>query len=102
MLDWVGCSLINLIRWRMHWEIVLVRVITVLGPTVAAGHDEDCIRPYYRVWHEHRFYHPVTEYLELGKSHITLFFRDLCAVIPVSVSVLAQVENSLADHLNLM
>ena len=86
----------------MHREIVLVRVITVLGPTVATGHDEDCIRPCHRVWLEHRFHHPVTDYLELGKSHITLFFRDLCAVIPVSVSVLTRVDNSLADHLNLM
>lgn len=86
----------------MHRESVLVRIITVLGPTVAAGHDEDCIRPCYRVWLEHRFHHPVTEYLKLGKSRITLFFRDLCAFIPVSMLVSARVENSLADHLNLM
>lgn len=61
----------------MDLESVLVRIITVLGPTVAAGHNEDGIRARRRVWLEHRFHHPVTEYLELGKSLITLLFRDL-------------------------
>ena len=86
----------------MHRESVLVRIITVLGPTVAAGHNEDCIGACCRVWLEHRFHHPVTKYLELGKSRITLFFRDLCTIIPASLLVSARVESSPANHLNLM
>ena len=71
----------------MHRERVLLHIVPVLGATVAAGHDEDCIRARCRVWLQHRFDHPIAEYFKLGKSRITLFFRDLCTVIPASSSV---------------
>ena len=81
---------------------LVVQIITVLGPTVAARHDENCIQAWCRVCCGYQFHDPVMEYLELGKSRITLFFRHFCTVIPVCLSVSASVGDNPADHLNLM
>lgn len=102
VLDWVGCSFIDMIPRRMHREHVLVRIFAVLGPAVATRHDEDCIRARCRVWLKYRFHHPVTEDFELGKSSITLFFCNLCTIIPASLSVSVKVETTSTDHLNLI
>lgn len=63
---------------------LLVGTVTILGASIAAGHNKNGVGAGLEVRTENRLDHPV---LQLGQTLIALFFRNLSPVYPGVVSV---------------